>query len=220
MYAQHVQFTFRRLDKFYTIPGVVISVFVLIGVFAYVTYTSFGLFDNHLDHLNVVNFQRVLSHDASNKDNSELEKPEYKPELPFAFGFQDRSTGKGVKLDKTYGQFYINQNNKNKDESKSLEFGVCTDVRLTKGSDHMFCLNDFSKYKISFNDTVSITFEECIGTQCKDTATISKTLSNLNLEFPMFIKTLDLTNADIYQYYLNDKNYFSLVGSTQVDMYL
>lgn len=45
----------------------------------------------------------MLSHDFSNKDNAELEKPEYNPEVPFAFGFKDRTTGKGVKLDKTYG---------------------------------------------------------------------------------------------------------------------
>ena len=54
---------------------------------AYATYTSFGLFDNELDRLNVINFNRVLYHDVSNNDNAYFEKPEYKPELPFAFGF-------------------------------------------------------------------------------------------------------------------------------------
>ena len=84
-----------------------ISVIVIIGVLAYASYTSFGLLNNSLDQLSVLNTERVLTGNPGNLYFAELEKQEYNPKVPFAFGFKDRSTGRGVKLDKTYGQFYI-----------------------------------------------------------------------------------------------------------------
>jgi hypothetical protein len=45
----------------------------------------------------------VLTGNIDDLHYADLEKPEYNPKVPFAFGFKDRNTGKGVKLDKTYG---------------------------------------------------------------------------------------------------------------------
>ena len=51
---------------------------------------------------------------------------------------------------------------------------------------------------------------------------IKDTLERLNLEFPMFIKTLDLTHKgqDGFSFYRDNKYYFPLYGSTYVDVYL
>jgi hypothetical protein len=95
--------TFRQNTKFYTIPGVLISIIVLIGVLSYGIFTSLGLWNKSLDHLSVLNTERVLTGNPEDLYFDELEKQEYNPKVPFAFGFKDRTNGKGVKLDKTYG---------------------------------------------------------------------------------------------------------------------
>lgn len=56
--------------------------------------------------------------------------------------------------------------------------------------------------------------------QCKDVTVISKALQNLILEFPMLIKSLDLTHNNMYAFQLDQKNNFPLVGFTDVELYL
>jgi hypothetical protein len=50
-----------------------------------------------------VNFQKVLSDDVSDNDDAESKMPKRNPELPFAFGFRDRTTGKMFKPEQKYG---------------------------------------------------------------------------------------------------------------------
>ena len=105
MYAQEVKLTFRNQDKFYTIPGAIISIIVILAVITYGGYTALGLFNRDYSKIVVNSTKRVLTNDQSDPMFATFEQPEYNPDLRFAVGLRNRITGLGESVPSSVGTF-------------------------------------------------------------------------------------------------------------------